>query len=400
MTHILGTNAFLDSGYIEKKRAPYDEISCLVKKYLETKERISQFFLSERKKIFSPLPQNLDDPGVDRLMADVLMTEAKNIKKYIELLISEKKILKKTEYVFDGYNCWRIKKYTINQNTFTKYDRFFCSYKPFFSNKNASIYKLLHHNKFKVLKKFHSIEKRDEAIKRNTILYKSLAEQGSMALFMKFKGECSNTYISKSYEGDLLSLLGNLSNKKKLFYIAQILSILLYMQKINFLHGDLKPENFFVDQTNNDFLVVGDLDGGVFLGKTPQEIAQTAYNIYEKKITISITNSYFSPHIEEMFSQQSLAPEDIIKCCRTFDIYSGCVIINEILIGRTLTPQEQWPEIISEVQLLDLTDAEKYNLLLLIHTMKDPFNCDLEKQIGAFNPSIVKEVKKLMAPKI
>lgn len=387
-------NKFLDSGYIERKKEQTKEenqISSVVRNYLARKEQISKFILANNEKAFLSTPgekENLDD----------LIDEAYSVKKNVDSLISEKKIIKITKYFFDEYNCWRVKKYIINQHVFTKYDRFFRSYKPIFSSNDVTLYKLLHHKKFKVLKIFHSINVQKEVIIKNKILYNCLAEQGSMSLFMKYKGEESSIHISKYYNRDLFHLLSEktLTPQRKLFYVKQILSTLLYMQKINFLHGDLKPENFFIDQTNNDSLVVGDLDDGVFLGKNPDEIKKTAQEIYNRQIRISTTNGYFSPHIDRTLAKKILAPDILLRCCHNFDIYSGGVIITEILIGRILDSDEGWPDLIPHVNLLELSDGQKFNLLLLIHTMtKDSLNCDLEKQITCFDPSIVEEVSRL-----
>lgn len=397
MTHFIGKAQFLDSGYMEKWHThnnSYENKACFeVLKYLEIKEKISKIILEKKaNEFFSP---SENEQRQVSLHLDILMSDAFKQKKNINRLISEREIIKNTEYYFDGYNCWRIKKYVVNNNVFTKFDRFFRAWSPFFTNENVQLYKIIHHKKFKVLKIFNCKEEERISIKNNNIIYKRLAEQGSMKLFMKYKGENSNLYISKSYDCDLFQCLGCLDAEEKLIYIRKILVIVLYIQKINFLHGDLKPENLLVDKTNNS-LVVGDLDGGVFLGKTSQEIEKTALDIYLKRIEITQTENYFSYDIKRKLSENLIAHDILLKCCRNFDIYSCCVIIVEILIGRNLDQGEQLPDIILQVDALKLTTVDKYNLLLLISAMKDPLTCDLEKQIALFDSSIIGDVINLM----
>lgn len=387
MSFIEGEFLSSDSWYVGRfqNKSIDNQLCSTVKKYLDIKEQISKIIIEKKTEEFFSIPEKKDIGFFHELSG-----EAGEIKQKIDFLISKGNIIKNTEYYFDGYNCWRTKQYTVDQNVFTKYDRFFRSYLPLFDNGHSQIYRLIHHKKFKILKLFYSEKMEIDAIERINFLYNILAKQGSMELFMKYKGIDSNVYISKSYDCNLFECLSSLTNKEKLCYIQRVLLITLYIQKINFIHGDIKLENLFIDKKSNS-LVLGDLDSGVFLGKNYNEIVKTALDIYLKKIKIHKTHNYFSKSIDTKMSASSIEENDLLKCCHNFDIYSSCIVIIEILLGRCLGRGEPLPDLISQIDSLELTKEKKYDLLLLINAMKDPLNCDLQKHIAILDPSIVEE---------
>ena len=87
-----------------------------------------------------------------------------------------------------------------------------------------------------------------------------------------YKDDLKTFLLLKYYQGGTLYTVTNPTEQQRDRYISNILEIGCYLHKNGYIHGDIKPDNFFIDR---DKVRVGDLESIVKLDDIQNETIET-----------------------------------------------------------------------------------------------------------------------------
>ncbi len=134
-------------------------------------------------------------------------------------------------------------------------------------------------------------------------------------------------FITQLYSGDLISALPKfqqLSMPQKLELCRQLLSGLCHIHDANYVHGDIKPENCFVELDGDDHIahfVIGDFGGAQYVGNMAEQWPHT--------------ESYLPPDLTSTIFDE-FPMYKIVQAC---DVYAMSKTLIQMFIGsipRTL----------------------------------------------------------------